>query len=678
LKRRQFLAVTSGLVASGLIPPTASPQQHPDSALQRPPVDSGSQAFQHPGILHTADDLAFLKSKVVAKQEPWSSGWERMLARPTSSLSFTPQPFAHIFRGSFGHGVSGASELTASVEAATSHVLQWVVLNEERHAAKAIEIFDAWSPVLWDFDGNDAKLLAGWTGGSFCNAAEILRATYPHWKRESIAQLQQMLLTIYVPLLADFFPEANGNWDAAIMHSLAAIGIFCDRHEFFDRVADHYRYAAGTGGILKYVYPSGQCAESTRDQAHTQLGLGYFALAARIALNQGVDLFNIGENRLALGFEYTSRYMLGEDVQHFGVISPQSRGRFSDFYEAVYQHYHFDRGIEMPYTARAVVEARSRSNSTLLFYRGEPRVTKPAKEPAPSPSTIAANAGAQLAKQELPSAAAVVAPGEPIQSAIDTVAKAGGGVVALAAGVHTLQTALLLRSNITLVGAGRETVIHLDPAATGYCISTDTFPLRQVSLRNLLIEGASSAEWPSDPNSGVQARSTHGSASRGGIALRGNRRGDISHLIIDRVTVRNCTLNGVLLTGTNDAVIRNCDFTDNGGAVVPGPGQHHNLSMIGVERCAVTGSRLATSMFGCGLLAQLSRTVTVRDCEAARNRKHGMSFADCVDVEVSDCLLEANDGKGVDCTRLDLPSQAIATNGLIKRNNGTESPRLLC
>ena len=90
--------------------------------------------------------------------------------------------------------------MTASANAANSHVLQWFVTGNEAYARKSIEIFDAWSATLVDFYENDAMLLAGWTGGEFANAAEILRATYPAWRGDSLAQFKRMLLTVYVPL----------------------------------------------------------------------------------------------------------------------------------------------------------------------------------------------------------------------------------------------------------------------------------------------------------------------------------------------------------------------------------------------------------------------------------------------------------------------------------------------
>src|SRR5580700_8816613 len=122
-----------------------------------------------------------------------------------------------------------------------------------------------------------------WTGGEFCNAAEILRSTYPGWSVASQAQFKRMLLTVYVPLLRMFYPEANGNWDAAIMYTLLAIGVFCENRTLMESVYRHYRFGLVNSGITRYVYPTGQCKETCRDQGHTQLGLAYLINTCLVA-----------------------------------------------------------------------------------------------------------------------------------------------------------------------------------------------------------------------------------------------------------------------------------------------------------------------------------------------------------------------------------------------------------
>ena len=145
----------------------------------------------------------------------------------------------------------------------------------------------------------------------------------------------------------------------------------------------------GNGAIRKYFNEFGECQESGRDQAHTQMGLGYLGCAAEIAWKQGVDLYGAYDNRLALGFEYTAKYNLGHDVPyepyrshegryHYPKISDNSRGRFSSIYERVYHHYHGRMGLEMPFTAQVIEKIRperwrsSHASWGTLMHAGQP------------------------------------------------------------------------------------------------------------------------------------------------------------------------------------------------------------------------------------------------------------------------------------------------------------------
>jgi hypothetical protein len=72
-----------------------------------------------------------------------------------------------------------------------------------------------------------------------------------------------------------------------------------------------YRTVPVNSGLMHYVYPSGQCEETCRNQGHMQMGLGYLADTCVAAWDRGVDLFAETDKRLALGVEYIARYMLG-------------------------------------------------------------------------------------------------------------------------------------------------------------------------------------------------------------------------------------------------------------------------------------------------------------------------------------------------------------------------------
>jgi parallel beta-helix repeat protein len=642
-------------------------------AIAAVPAIAQQKAFVHPGMLQSRQDLEFMKAKVAAGEEPWKKAWNNLLAQPYSSLSFQAKPVTHIARGSFGRASTGDRDLSASANAAYSHALQWYVTGEKAHARKAIEVIQAWSAVLWDFEGNDAKLLAGWTGGTFCNAAEILRSTDSGWADADSRQFKRMLLTVYYPLLMNFFPEANGNWDAAIIDTLLSIGIFCDDRVIFDRAVDHFLRGPGNGGITKYVYPSGQCDENARDQGHAQLGLGYFARAARVAWNQGVDLWGAADNRLALGFEYTAKYMLGEDPPSYGVISPVGRGRLGDIYESVYQHYHFTKGLEMPYTGRAIERTRPSGWTALTLHRG-PVPASPRSAPPPAPAMQAADAGALAQATAPPPADAVtVAPGQSVQEAVDARA-GGGGWVVLAKGLHVIHAALRLPSGITLAGQGRDSVVFLDPKAAaenaGIAIVNAAPDLHDVTLRDFVVEGSTLSRPPTDPNQDHRARSYQNAPSRGGILFAAERAGQMRNLRFEHLTVRNCTHTGVAIRGAAQVAIVASDFSDNGGSVVPGPGLEHDLVLAHVEGAEVRGSRFDDSAWGSGIDVTFSRDITIFNNEMARNSLYGIRVSESENVRVRGNLAEGDDAGGIRFDTLLEGSRNIVVRDNLLRNNG--------
>lgn len=668
MDRRRFLQV-SGLITAAaittgsdtLLAQTAKPAEH---------ITAKTSPFTHPGILQTHAQMQTMKQLIQAGQDPVVSAWNRLIDLPSSSLAFDPKPAAHVFRSANGMSRSGADEFSASGQAAHSHALQWFVTGDPNHAEKAIQVLDAWSGALWDFGGNDAKLLAGWTGGYFCEAAEILHATYPKWKQESRTQFRHMLTRVLVPLLSPFFPEANGNWDGAIMFTVLAMAIYLDDLSLFNRAVQHFLYGPSNSGILKYVWPSGQCEESCRDQGHVQLGLGYFSYAALVAWNQGIDLFGAADNRLALGFEYTSKYMLGQEVPYFGVISPRARGHFADFYEAAYQHYQFDKKMEMPYTAQAVEKARGQKQalSAVWLFRGGDTTNNLA--PAPKPSKRAADAGAQDKDPQAQSSWRRVNPGESLQAVIDSMTT--GGTIVLAPGIHSLNAPLRLRSHLTIIGYGRQSMVHLTPGGGEYALMQDQPKLENITLSNFLIEGAPSTDWPQDPNQPRRDRSTQMAATRGGILLNGDAEGDIRNIVLNHITVRNCVSNGIAISGATRITIADCDVTDSGGNNAPGHGLNHNLLLNHVADCTVSDCRLVFSLGGCGISVQNSSHIVVAGCNLSRNCGYGAEFLNCSDVSLKESLLEANDAAAYRAMT-DGKRSPLAITDLTERLNGSPS-----
>jgi hypothetical protein len=349
-----------------------------------------SRPFVHPGLLHSREDLDFIKRQVAAGAQPWKAGFEKLRDDPQSHADYRMRgPFEVVGRGADVANLHNA-EMVLDGNAAYQNALMWCVTGDDAHAKKAVEILSAWSRTLRKMEGRDVQLAAGLDGFKFASAAELMRSTYPAWRAVDVQRCRRMLTDVVYPPIKDFATFANGNWDAACIKTMMAIGVFCDDRTMYDRAVEYFKNGSGNGRLTHYVInDAGQCQESGRDQPHAQLGLGLLAETCEIAWHQGDDLYATADNRLLKGFEYTARYNLGEEVPFVPFtdttgkytakkISDRGRGRLRPMYELVWNHYTNRRGIPAPYTRRAAEKLRPEGGGfgadqtgfgTLLFSR---------------------------------------------------------------------------------------------------------------------------------------------------------------------------------------------------------------------------------------------------------------------------------------------------------------------
>jgi len=325
--------------------------------------------FVHPGVSHSRAELEFVKSKVKGREQPWQQAWEALRASRYASLSWKPKPVANVERGAYNRPDIGGTNFLRDGTAAYTHALLWVFTDDKAHAAKAASILKAWSSTLKSVRNHDARLLVGMGGIHFCNAAELLKHSWDGWPGQDQAAFAGMLRNVLYPVIADFYPTANGNWDASMIQTMMAMGIHLDDRAMFRKAADYFLKGKGNGAVNHYFNRFGQCQESGRDQAHTQMGLEYLVNSCEIAWKQGIDLYAAYENRLAKGFEYTARYNLGGDVPFeyyesyrgrykHKAISSKARGRLRPMYEKAYNHYHNRRKMDMPWCKKAIEKTR--------------------------------------------------------------------------------------------------------------------------------------------------------------------------------------------------------------------------------------------------------------------------------------------------------------------------------
>lgn len=340
--------------------------------------------FTHPGILHSANDLDRMKQNVLMKKEPWASAWADFLKSKWLTDKYKARPLEIVGRGV---GSVGQDNIQNDCAAAYYNSIAWYISGDARYAQRAVNIINAWSHKLKVINGKDAILCSAIYGYKFANAAEILRFSYADWSGKDIDLCKKMLLEVFYPVIKDFAPFANGNWDAACVTTMMSIGVFCDNREMFDRAVKYYNGGSGNGSVLNYIVnENGQGQESGRDQPHAHLGISFLALAAETGYHQGLDMYGVYNNRLLKAFEYTSKYNLGfNDVPfeptfdrtgkyNHTIISTKDRRKILTGSELVFNHYKNRMGIEAPFTEKTARNARPETMSydmpgagTLLF-----------------------------------------------------------------------------------------------------------------------------------------------------------------------------------------------------------------------------------------------------------------------------------------------------------------------
>ncbi|MCO7124683.1 alginate lyase family protein [Sporolactobacillus shoreicorticis] len=334
------------------------------NASQVPNVNQNFK-FQHPGIYYTIDDLKNMK---VNKDDPnsiYGKGYQQLKDSPFSSADYQDNPQALIDVGPYNNPNFGGSEFTRDGIAAHFNALRWYLDGDIANAKKAIEIVNDWSYTLKDVGhGNDAKLRFALIGPDYLSAAEILRYSYNEdptiaqkdkWQEKDIQAFDHFIKDMLIARggaytsSADFYPQANGAWDALIGGFNMAAGVYLNDTDLFNTaLRQFYRGDAvdetypSMGSLPNYIYASGESQESSRDEAHAQLGLNGLAFQSDIAWNQGINIYDAYDSRLLKGVLYNATYNLGERVPSETFISDLSRGVSNDgspFLEIVYNHY---------------------------------------------------------------------------------------------------------------------------------------------------------------------------------------------------------------------------------------------------------------------------------------------------------------------------------------------------
>lgn len=340
-----------------------------------------SRRFMHPGITYTQGDIDRMKAMIEARQEPYYSTFLKLKESPYSSLD---TPVTN--RGKQISGGRFNATIGVDGRRAIDLALLWHLTGDENYARKAVELLNANSYYTntsacgtGPLDNGKiylvieaAELMRNYPGWQpedqhrfkdmlvypgYSNTEDFF-AKYGDYRDES-----KNGITFYWNIY-NFDVARFGNQGLFAARGMLAMAIYLDNATMYDRA---YRYLLGMKHrpddlpypdgpaisseepiktsptmldysllgrkndvpdygydelLQHYIYPNGQCQESSRDQGHVLAGIHNYVAIAEMAWNQGDSLYSCLNNRILSGLEWNYRYNLSKVQSYPDQMTP--------------------------------------------------------------------------------------------------------------------------------------------------------------------------------------------------------------------------------------------------------------------------------------------------------------------------------------------------------------------
>ncbi len=374
------------------------------------------RGFIHPGGLHTQADFNRVRQQLADGNATVTAAYQKLTSSAYAQSSVTTYPVETIVRG----GGSGENYMNAARGAAMAYqnALRWKIAGTKANADAAVRVLMAWADVTTAIGGDsNYALAAGLYGYQFAQAAELMR-DYEGWSADDFERFQQWMLTVWYPTCIGFLRARNGTWENSgkwwqapghywsnwgLCNALCvvSIGVLCDDVFIYNQGMSYIKYdqcATFTnprsevpikndgltefmGNFVVTTYESeletgaygrlGQLNESGRDAGHSSMSLGLMLDVAKIAWNQGDDLFAYMEHRLAAGVEYLAaqslsvenlpwvNYIYGSsgyyytDSRAWTMTAPAMGAQIRPYWGTVIGIYEGVKGVRMPFAEQA-------------------------------------------------------------------------------------------------------------------------------------------------------------------------------------------------------------------------------------------------------------------------------------------------------------------------------------
>ena len=389
-------------------------------------AQTSDRGFIHPGGLHTQADFDRVKAQIAAKNQTVMKAWNKLKSAEYAQSNVQTYPVETIVRGGSGENYINAAR---GATMAYQNALRWKIGGTVAYAKAAVRILMAWCNTTTAISGSSDQCLAvGLYGYQFAQAAELMR-DYEGWSPEDFEQFRQWMLTLWYPKAIAFLRTRNGTWENSgkwwqapghywsnwgLCNALCvmSIGILCDNVQIYNEAISFIKYdqvgnytepptlydatdSEGTavkaihndgltefwGNLIVTMSESeletgaygelGQMNESGRDTGHSAMALGLAVDIAKVAYNQGDDLFAYMNHRLAAGIEYVAaqtqsveglpwtNYHYGSNGYYYSdsrawlMTGPALGAQMRPYWGTVIGLYEGVKGVVMPYAEKA-------------------------------------------------------------------------------------------------------------------------------------------------------------------------------------------------------------------------------------------------------------------------------------------------------------------------------------
>lgn len=272
------------------------------------------QQFNHPGGMHTADQLSAVRVKVNKKESPYLEAYQQLLlyadsaaAHPTHALENYSVPGYYV--DADGHRRNSRA-LQSDAFDAYACALAFQLSEDKKYAVEAIRFLNAWGQKNTTYSDADGSLVMAYSGTAMVIAADLVyQAT--EWKPDDKTKFASWVATVYQKACNEIRNRKN-NWaDWGRMGSILSAHYLGDATE----LAENIRLVKSD--LADKIAEDGSMPHETRRGAngiwYTYFSLAPITAACWVAYNTtGENLFRYEQNgrNLKQAIDYLHHYTL--------------------------------------------------------------------------------------------------------------------------------------------------------------------------------------------------------------------------------------------------------------------------------------------------------------------------------------------------------------------------------